>query len=99
MGADGVAAASASPGPPDAVGVVDCVDAGTVAWATAPAGPAWPDRTGCAAIRPTASAMPVTEKASIVLRSLRFMMNVLLWWVGVVFNYNTKTGVCKGFAE
>ncbi|MBP6216823.1 MAG: hypothetical protein KA391_05520, partial [Luteimonas sp.] len=42
------------------------------------------------------SITPVTEKASIVLWSLRFMMNVLLWWIGVVFNYNTKTESVNG---
>src|SRR5690606_16705818 len=56
-----------------------------------------PGTGGRAASRPRASTVLVTEKASIVLRSLRFMMAVLLWWIGVVSNYNTRTGIRKCF--
>jgi hypothetical protein len=27
------------------------------------------------------------------------MMNVLLWWIGVVSNYNTRTGKVKRFGN
>src|SRR3546814_14097044 len=57
----------------------------------------WPGNTGEAAISANTSTRPVAEKASIELWSLRFMVNVLLWGIGVVCNYNTKTRRVNGF--
>src|SRR5690606_14834863 len=65
--------------------------AGVVAASATGVETSWPGDTGEAAISANTRVRPVAEKASIELWSLRFMVNVLLWVIGVVCNYNTKT--------